>query len=56
VQPSGSNGVSFMVTDNGNSFRLTADCQEGTLNGTVPSSAAEAELVNAACQVAYGAA
>jgi hypothetical protein len=56
VQPSGSNGVSFLVTDNGNSFRLTADCQEGTLNGTVPSSAAEAELVNAACQVAYGAA
>jgi hypothetical protein len=56
VQPSGSNGVSFLVTDNGDSFRLTADCQEGTLNGTVPSSAAEAELVNAACQVAYGAA
>lgn len=56
VQPSGSNGVSFLVTDNGNSFRLTADCREGTLNGNVPTSAAEAELVNAACQVAYGAA
>ena len=56
VQPSGSNGVTFLVTDNGNSYRLTADCQEGTLNGNVPTSAAEAELVNAACQVAYGAA
>lgn len=56
VQPSGSSGVSFVVTDGGNSYRLTADCKEGSLNGAVPSSAAEAELVNAACQVAYGAA
>jgi hypothetical protein len=56
VQPSGSNGVSFVVTANGTSYQLTADCQAGTLNGNVPTSAAEAELVNAACQVAYGAA
>lgn len=56
VQPSGSNGVSFVVTDNGSSYQLTADCQAGTLGGNVPTSAAEAELVNAACQVAYGAA
>ena len=56
VQPSGSNGVSFLVTDNGNSYQLTADCQSGSLNGNVPASAAEAELVNAACQVAYGSA
>lgn len=54
VQPSGSNGVSFVVTANGTSYQLTADCQAGTLNGNVPTSAAEAELVNAACQVAYG--
>jgi hypothetical protein len=56
VQPNGSNGVSFLVTVNGNSYRLTADCQSGSLNGNVPASAAEAQLVNAACQVAYGAA
>ena len=54
VQPSGSDGVTFVVTDNGNSYQLTADCRSGTLNNAVPSSAAEAELVNAACQVAYG--
>ncbi|MFM1812113.1 MAG: hypothetical protein RLZZ336_1051 [Cyanobacteriota bacterium] len=56
VQPSGSHGVTFLVTDNGNSYRLSADCEAGTLNGNVPTSAAEAELVNAACQVAFGAA
>jgi hypothetical protein len=27
----------------------------GTLNGVNPSTAAQAELLNAACQVAYGA-
>lgn len=54
VQPSGSDGVTFVVTNNGNSYQLTADCRSGTLNNAVPSSAAEAELVNAACQVAYG--
>jgi hypothetical protein len=54
VSPSGSNGVSFDVTANGSTYRLTADCKAGTLNGREPSAAAEAELLNAACQVAYG--
>ena len=31
-----------------------ANCQEGLLDGQVPSSAAQAQLLNAACQVAYG--
>ncbi len=55
VAPSGSSGVSFAVTADGNTYQLTADCQAGTINGQDPASAAEAELLNAACQVAYGA-
>ena len=31
-----------------------ADCQDGLLDGQVPSTAAQAQLLNAACQVAYG--
>ena len=31
-----------------------ANCQEGLLDGQVPSTAAQAQLLNAACQVAYG--
>jgi hypothetical protein len=54
VSPSGSNGVTFDVTANGSTYRLTADCKAGTLNGREPTAAAEAELLNAACQVAYG--
>ena len=56
VAPSGSQGVTFVVTSNGNSYQLSADCQSGLLNGQIPSSAAEAQVVNAACQVAYGSA
>lgn len=54
VAPSGSSAVSFAVTADGNTYQLTADCQAGTINGQDPVSAAEAELLNAACQVAYG--
>jgi hypothetical protein len=46
--------VSFVVTVDGNSWQLTADCNAGTLNGREPNSSQEAELLNAACQVAYG--
>ena len=56
VSPSGSSGVTFDVTAGGSTYQLSADCNSGTLNGQDPSSAAEAELLNAACQVAYGAA
>ncbi len=55
VSPSGSSAVSFDVTADGSTYRLTADCKAGTLNGRDPGTAAEAELLNAACQVAYGA-
>lgn len=54
VAPVGSSAVSFAVTADGSTYQLTADCNAGTLNGRDPETAAEAELVNAACQVAYG--
>lgn len=56
VAPTGSSSVSFAVTAGGSTYQLTADCQAGTINGQDPASAAEAELLNAACQVAYGSA
>jgi len=31
-----------------------ANCQQGLLDGQVPSTASQAQLLNAACQVAYG--
>lgn len=33
---------------------MDADCQDGELNGYAPNTAAEAQLLNAACQIAYG--
>jgi hypothetical protein len=54
VQPAGSSSVSFVVQADGNSYQLTADCNQGLLNGQQPQSVQEAELLNAACQVAYG--
>ena len=54
VQPSGSNSVSFVMQANGSNYQLTANCNQGTINGQEPSNAEEAELLNAACQVAYG--
>ncbi|MCP9840402.1 hypothetical protein KBY93_07095 [Synechococcus sp. J7-Johnson] len=54
VQPSGSQGVSFAVTADGSTYQLSADCNQGLLDGREPSNAAEAELLNAACQVAFG--
>jgi hypothetical protein len=54
VQPTGSATIGFAVTANGNTYQLTADCSSGLLNGEDPASAAEAQLLNAACQVAFG--
>lgn len=54
VAPVGSSSVSFAVIVDGSTYQLTADCQQGTINGQDPASAAEAELLNAACQVAFG--
>jgi hypothetical protein len=54
VQPFGNAMVSFVVTANGTSYQLTADCNDGTINGRQPNSSQEAEVINAACQVAFG--
>jgi hypothetical protein len=54
VQPYGTTGVSFVMTANNVSYQMTADCTNGSLNGAQPASAQEAELLNSACQVAYG--
>jgi hypothetical protein len=42
------------VIDGGTALTMNANCRQGTLNGRDPNTAAEAELLNAACQVAYG--
>ncbi len=55
VQPTGSAAVSFAVTVGGGTYQLSADCTNGLLDGREPQTAAEAELLNAACQVAFGA-
>jgi len=54
VQPYGTTGVSFVVTANNISYQMTADCTNGLLNGAQPASAQEAELLNSACQIAFG--
>jgi len=54
VQPSGSQGVTFVAEAGGVPYSLSADCVLGTLNGAYPANAAQAELLNAACQVAFG--
>jgi hypothetical protein len=35
-------------------YTLDTDCKQGTINGQDPTNLAEAELLNAACQLAYG--
>ena len=54
VQPTGSSTVSFVVNADGSDYQITADCQQGWINGREPASPQEAELLNAACQVAFG--
>jgi len=54
IEPSGDQVVSFVVNDGTSSQQWSADCRNGSLNGNEPASAAEAQLLNAACQVAFG--
>ena len=46
--------VSFQADDGSTTLTYRADCRAGTLNGMQPRSADEAQLLNAACQVAFG--
>lgn len=51
VQP---DSVSFSWSSGGMSQTASGNCRQGTLNG-VPATAANAQLLNAACVAAYGA-
>jgi hypothetical protein len=46
--------VDFAVMAADATYRLTADCVNGLLDGRPPEAAEEAELLHAACQVAFG--
>ncbi|WP_225867187.1 hypothetical protein [Cyanobium sp. PCC 7001] len=54
VQPVQESGVTFAVYNGSGTYQMEADCNEGLLNGEVPTTPAEAQLINAACQVTYG--
>ncbi len=56
VEAVGTGGASFFYSVDGGVNQLFggANCQQGLLNGQVPASAAEAQLLNAVCQVAFG--
>jgi hypothetical protein len=56
VDSVGSSGADFSYAVAGSPpLKGAANCQQGLLDGEVPSTAAQAQLLNAACQVAYGA-
>ena len=46
--------VSFEADNGYDTLRFNANCRDGTLNGGAPLNANEAQLLNAACQVAFG--
>lgn len=54
VEPLNEQSVSFSVESGDRDVAMNADCKRGTLDGRNPGSAEEAELLNAACQVAFG--
>ena len=55
IQPTGDQTITFVAIPNGGeAITWTADCRSGSLNGYQPAGAAEAQLLNAACQVAFG--
>jgi hypothetical protein len=54
VEPVNDQSVSFAVESGDREVTMNADCKRGTLDGRNPSTAREAELLNAACQVAFG--
>ena len=55
VQTSGDQVEYFVITDGVESRQISADCSSGTHGGQEPSDASDAQLLNAACQVALGA-
>jgi hypothetical protein len=54
VESVGNYGVSFNYNVDGSALMGAANCQQGLLNGQVPGTPDQAQLLNAVCQVAYG--
>jgi len=54
LQPSNDQQINFVASDGQNRLSMQADCRNGLLNGQTPATASEAQLLNAACQVAFG--
>lgn len=56
IAPSSDQVVTFSASDGNRNVAMEANCQTGELSGKAPATAAEAQLMNAACQVAFGSA
>ena len=54
VEAVGNAGASFSYNVDGSTLMGAVNCQEGLLNGQVPGTSDQAQLLNAVCQVAYG--
>jgi hypothetical protein len=54
VEPTGDQSINFTAATGDTPFEATGNCERGELNGREPASAAQAQLLNAACQVAFG--
>jgi hypothetical protein len=54
VEAVGTHGASFSYQFNDTPLLGATNCQQGLLNGQVPQTAQQAQLLNAVCQVAYG--
>jgi len=54
VAPRNEQSLSFSAVTGDRDVSFTADCRAGDLNGQPPATVAEAQLLNAACQVAFG--
>ena len=54
VEATGDQTVTFSFTLSGNAYQASADCGSGLLDGQAPDSPEEAQLLNAACEVAFG--
>ena len=54
VEAVGTYGASFSYNVDGSTLMGAVNCQQGLLNGQVPGTSDQAQLLNAVCQVAYG--
>ena len=54
VEPVGASATKFWAEREGTIYQLTADCEQGLLDGEPPGTPEEAQLLNASCQVTFG--